>query len=261
MRAMANSNNKKELTVEQKTEALTKLIEFCSQHLSAPQGKRVLNYLRKDRGLSDETIEKFKLGAFPPFADVASTYMGHYAAWKLGVVGLGANGQFVSKFVTHNVIIPIYDTNGLPVAIIGRSLLSEAARQKAGLAKYINSYFKKTANLFGLNLAKTSARQSNELILVEGNFDVITAHQNGIQNIAGVSNAHISKSQISLASRYASNIRLGLDRDEAGQLGCKKALASFGNLNGISLSALSWPEDVKDLDELFKKGYTVRDLK
>lgn len=247
--------SKQEISEEIKIESLTKIVNLCHANLFTDNGEQVLHYLTKERGLSEETIRTFQLGAFPRYADVAANAAGAYTAWKCGVTRFNKDGAIVSKFSTHKIIIPVRNSDGDVIAIMGRSMLSKAHLDQLGLPKYTNSYYKKTNNLFGLSLAKEEIRKTGEVFLVEGNLDVIAAWQHGMHNVVATSSANLSRTQVVLASRYAKQINVLFDADEAGQLGTSRALDKYGNLEGVSIHAASLPEGPKDLDEYFTHGY------
>lgn len=248
------------ITSQDRIKAIDTLVELCHGHLLSPDGKQVLNYLMDSRKLTRKTIDHFKLGMFPRYADVAAKAIGSFTAWKLGIVGFSAEGEIVSKFQQNNIIIPIHDQYGQGHAIIARSMMSEAERQKTDLPKYINSHYKKSSNLFGLHHAVDRARETGELFLVEGNLDVITAFQHGLYNVAGVSNSSLGRNQICLSARYARRIRLLLDGDAAGQAGTARALELYGKIPGVEIVAGKLPKDCKDLDEFFLKGHRIEEL-
>lgn len=252
---------KKEIPYEDQVQVFKKVVDFCHMHLFDPNSKQVHSYLKDKRGLSDKIIQKFKLGAFPRYADVIANNVGAFSAWQCGLVGFNSDGATISKFNTHNVIIPIYDQCNNPIAIMGRTLLSKKEQELRGLPKYINSPFRKSKSLFGLNFSKDVIRNKNEIILVEGNFDVITAHQNGLENVAAISSAALSKYQVALAARYAENIALMLDNDKAGKAGTERAFKLYKDYEGINLNKVPLPNDVKDIDDFFASGNTVQDLR
>jgi DNA primase len=243
-----------EIPYDKKVDCLNETIDLCQKYLFAPEGEQVLSYLRETRKLSDKTIACFKLGAFPRYPDIVATRAGSFSAWKCGIVGFNSDGTLVSKFSTHQVIIPIYNQYQDPVALMGRSMFSSEKLKELRLPKYINSSYKKSNNLYGLNLAKDVIRERNEVILVEGNFDVITAFQHGLKNVVCTSKASVSKMQLSLAARYSKNIRILFDNDNAGQEGTKRALDQYKQISGIELNTINLPNHVKDIDELFLKG-------
>jgi DNA primase len=154
------------------------------------------------------------------------------------------------------LIIPIADSYGAPIAIMGRTTLSQELCKQHDFPKYYNTHYPKTRSLFGLNHAIPTALRTGEIILVEGNLDVITAHQYGLRNVAAISSSNISAHQISLAARYADRIFLALDGDEAGQAGMQRALDKYGSSArqlGVELIPIYF-KDGKDLDEALRAG-------
>jgi len=90
------------------------------------------------------------------------------------------------------------------------------------------------------------------VICVEGQFDCITAHINGIDNVVAVGSASLSRYHLFQLRRYTNNIVLMLDNDEAGRLGKDKAKKKFGKYANIV--SISLPNGYKDIDELLKKA-------
>ena len=242
---------KKEITYVERVKVFEKVVDFCHTHLFDPSQGRVLSYLRDERSLSLQTIKKFKLGLFPRFPDVIANMVGGFDAWKCGLIGFNPEGEMLSRFLTHDVIIPIFDQRNNPIAIMGRTLLSNDEQKERGLPKYTNSPFKKSRSLFGLNLAKDEIRKKDEVVLVEGNFDVITSFQNGMKNVVGVSSTSLSKQQVSLVSRYTQNLSILLDNDTAGRDGTSRALKLYKDYKDVALKVLKLPSGMKDLDDYF----------
>lgn len=252
---------KSELSHSAQAEALSKFIDFCHEHLFDPHSEQVLSYLMNERKLSLETIKQFKLGAFPRYADVIATNLGSFTAWKCGLTRFNSDGAVVSKFSTHKVIIPIHDQRNTSIAIMGRSMLSPEQLKELGLPKYTNTPYKKSKSLFGLNLGRDVIRRKDEVLIVEGNFDVITAHQYGLKNVVAISNANLSKYQMILASRYAKNITLVLDTDNAGKEGTDRAMKLYGQINDINLGSINLPDSVKDIDDFLQTGQQLKDIR
>jgi len=247
--------NKREISESDKIEALTKITNLCHANLFTNDGRQVLHYLKEVRGLTEETIRAFKLGAFPSYADVAGNAAGTYTSWKCGVIGFNKEGEVVSKFSTHKIIIPVCNADNQVIAIMGRSMLSKEQLDAQGLPKYTNSYYKKTSNLFGLGLMKDDIRKLDEVYLVEGNLDVITAWQYGMRNVVATSSANLSRMQLLIAGRYAKNVRILFDADEAGQKGTSRALDRYQDSKDLVVSEANLPTGPKDLDEFFINGY------
>jgi DNA primase len=241
---------KTELTPEQRTEALDKVIQLCHANLFSGNSK-VLNYLR-DRGIYDATSRVFNLGAFPRDPNVLVRFVGKDVLFKLRMISVNKETrEIVSKFNTHELIIPIYDVHGKAVALMGRCLLSPEAMEAEGLPKYTNTSFKKSKCLFGLNLTKDFIRAKKKCFVVEGNFDVITAYQNGMKNVAASSGTFLSKHQFLLLARYVDDVRILFDNDDAGKEASSKILKKY-NYDAVKIKAARLPSNVKDLDEYFQ---------
>lgn len=237
------------------TEAIETTVEFCN--LGIWQDAEVLSYCR-ERGLSDVIIREWRLGAFPEDPNqlyALNTRINNSRYSTHSVLRL-SEGFFESNFLKNRLIIPIADSYGAPIAIMGRTTLSQELCKQHDFPKYYNTHYPKTRSLFGLNHAIPTALRTGEIILVEGNLDVITAHQYGLRNVAAISSSNISAHQISLAARYADRIFLALDGDEAGQAGMQRALDKYGSSArqlGVELIPMYF-KDGKDLDEALRAG-------
>lgn len=237
------------------TEALETTIKVCN--LGIWQDAEVLSYCRS-RGLSDSIIREWQLGAFPEDPNQLynlSTQINNPRYSSYSILRL-TDGYFESSFLKNRLIIPVEDTYGTPIAIMGRAVVSSEECKKYDFPKYYNTHYPKTRSLFGLGRALPTVMRTREIILVEGNLDVITAHQYGIRNVVATSSSNISTHQISLAARYADRIFLALDGDEAGQAGIQRAVekhASAARQLGVELIPMHF-QDGKDLDEALRAG-------
>ena len=95
-------------------------------------------------------------------------------------------------------------------------------------AKYINTpqtaLYDKSKILYGLNFAKMEIKKRNETVLVEGNTDVIAAHQAGFGNTVAVSGTALTEEQVKILKRYGENINMGFDMDAAGQAAARRSI-------------------------------------
>ena len=159
-------------------------------------------------------------------------------------------------FEDHPLIMPFKDVYGKPVALVGRSLLSDEERRSKKLSKYKNTkeskHFKKGHLLFGLYENKKAILDQNMVYIVEGQFDVIKAMEKGFNNIVALGNSFMTAYQFSVISRYTNNIFLLLDNDEAGEKGRKRIVDMFGKLANIQNFYI--PESYKDIDEYLTKS-------
>lgn len=213
----------------------------------------------KDRGLTDDTIRKFGLGFAPDSFNALTDYLMKlgYTKDELVYANLARRSQKNPNNIYDNfrnrVMFPIIDVKGNVIAFGGRVMDDSKP-------KYLNTsdtlVYKKSMGVFALNLAKKSGKDS--LILCEGYMDVIALHQAGFTNaVAGLGTA-LTSEQAQLLSRYASEILISYDADEAGQKAAARALTIFKNTNAkIKILRLSGG---KDPDEIIK-NYGVEKMK
>jgi DNA primase len=190
---------------------------------TANQAQPARDYLAK-RGLSEETINEWRIGYSPDSWDDLVNFLGSrgFSPNEIFAAGLSTKKEGTSRFYNRfrgRIMFPITDANGDVVAFTARVSPEKEATEKMG--KYINSpqtsLYDKGKLLFGLNRAKQAIRQENAVVLVEGQMDVITAHQHGFKNVIATSGTALTEDQIEVIKRYTKNIYLALDADSAGQ--------------------------------------------
>ena len=226
--------------------------QFYHNYLMSPQGKWALDYLL-GRGLAISTIKHFGLGAAPESWDSLINHLkgkGYSIADMIqaNVVGKSQKGTYYDRF-RKRVMFPIINIRGKVIGFSGRAMPGE---DKMG-GKYVNTsdtpVYKKSENLFGMNFAKNFCDE--QIILVEGNMDVISLHQAGFQNTVAALGTSFTEEQASLLSRYTKEIVLCLDADSAGQKAMKRAGEILKN-TGLSVRVITVP-DGKDPDDYIKK--------
>jgi len=229
------------------------LTDICHELLY--QNEALMYYLKVSRGMTDETIKTYKLGAFPE--RIADLYLKHgMDPVELREKGILWNAD-QSQFQFYPLVIPVCDVNGNTIAIGARTLLSDKKRKKLGIPKYRNSVYKKTSYLYGLDRAMGAIREADKVFVVEGYFDTKMAHQKGILNVVATSGTIFSERQMIILSRYTSNICLLFDNDEPGRVSSRKAIDVRGDVEGINLTHDFTPRGYKDLDEYLRKGGNI----
>ena len=226
--------------------------KFFHNYLMSDDGKWARDYLL-NRGLSLKTIKHFGLGAAPDSWDSLIKHLKNKGfslsqMYTANVVGKSQRGSYYDRF-RKRVMFPIINIRGNVVAFSGRAMPED--EKKGG--KYVNTadtpVFKKSENLFGINFAKNYC--SEQLILVEGNLDVISLHQAGFCNVVAPLGTAFTNEQANLISRYTKEIVLMLDADAAGQKAIRRASGILEN-SGISVRVVVIP-DGKDPDEFIRK--------
>ncbi len=225
---------------------------FYNSFMSRPEGKWAYDYY-VSRGLTPATIRSFGLGAAPDSWDALLRHLkglGYTEEEMLqaNVVTKNKNGGYLDRF-RNRAMFPIINVRGNIIGFSGRR-----RGENKEEAKYINTsdtpVYKKSQNLFGLNLAKSYCSES--LILVEGNLDVISLHQAGFKNVVCPLGTAFTSEQAMLITRYTEEVIICFDSDEAGQTAIMKAIDIFAK-TGIKVKITLLP-DGKDPDEFLKKN-------
>lgn len=209
-----------------------------------------LSYFR-ERGLRDDIIRKFQLGYSPergnPLAKAlqekgfSEEFIVNNVDTKIGVgvVGKSEDGRLYDRF-RDRVIFPIFTVSGKPVAFAGRIL-----KKKDNVGKYVNSpdsiIYSKTNELYGLFQAKQSISRLDMCYLVEGQMDVISMHQSGIENVVASGGTALTIPQIRAIKRFTSNITVLYDGDSAGIHAALRGIDMFLK-EGFNVKVVLLPE-------------------
>lgn len=227
--------------------------KFFHTHLMSDGGKWALSYLL-GRGLTLKTIKQFGLGAAPDSWDSLINHLKEKGftineMLTANVIGKSQRGSFYDRF-RKRVMFPIINIRGNVVGFSGRAMPGD---DKAG-GKYVNTsdtpVYKKSENLFGINYAKNNCAE--QMILVEGNMDVISLHQAGFSNAVAPLGTAFTPEQVNLIARYTKEIVLMLDADAAGQKAIRRASQLLEN-SGLNVKVVVIP-DGKDPDEFIKNN-------
>ena len=189
-------------------------------------GEPALAYLR-DRGFTDETIEKHQLGWAPAGWDTLTRQLAtkrQVNPAELLEVGLASprqRGGGVYDRFRERVIFPIRDQNGHAVGLGGRILGKEGEGGVDRGPKYLNSpatpLFDKSRTLYLIDRAKSAIRKTGQAVIVEGYTDALMAHQAGFDNVVASLGTALTPQQVALVTRYAKRIALAYDVDAAGE--------------------------------------------
>lgn len=221
---------------------------FFNNYMMSDEGKVGLQYFL-NRGLDLKLIKRFGLGYAPDAWDGLLNHLKNEGysisdIYDAGLIKKNKNGGYFDNF-RNRVMTPIIDVRGNVIAFGGRVLDDSKP-------KYINTsdtlVYKKTNELFGLNLAKDSG--SETLILCEGYMDVIALHQAGFTNAVAGCGTALTAEQVRLISRYTKEVILAYDADEAGQKALNKAIELFLQTD-VKIKVPSFSGG-KDPDEIIK---------
>lgn len=230
--------------------------QFAECLNKSPAGQVARRYLL-DRGISEESIERFKLGFSPDswqwLLDRArGTPFTPEVLEACDLVGLSerTSGRF-DRF-RGRVIFPIHDLQGRPIALGGRVLPGDDSP-----AKYLNSretrLFTKSENLYALDLARDTVVRERAIVVVEGYTDVVLAHQCGMANVVAVLGTAINSRHLRILRRFADTIYLVLDGDTAGQRRTNEVLELFV-AEQMDLRIMTLPEGLDPADFFLQRG-------
>jgi len=197
----------------------------------------ICNKYLKERNLTKETIERFKLGFSYNSDSSLYEYLKNKSfteeeLLKSNIVKLDKSKKFRDYFY-RRLIFPIMNIQGKVIGFGGRAL-------DKSMPKYINSpesdIFKKRYLLYNLNLAKNSARKKNNLLICEGYMDVISLNQNGISSVVAPLGTALTEDQLNLSWIYSSKPTIMFDGDSAGiRAAYKSAIMSLPLLSAKKL--------------------------
>jgi DNA primase len=226
--------------------------------LHSSLGNSARNYLAS-RGINREVSNTFNLGFVPRnTSQIVSTIMKKgFKDSFLEETGLFRRSDKGLRFLFYDrVIFPIFNHKNECVGFGGRAL------EKDAKPKYINTpetvVYKKRSTLYGLHTAKAVINEKKKVYIVEGYMDVIGCFRNGLKNVVATCGTALTPEHIKLISRYAEEVVLLMDADEAGIKGIERALEAAANVERIQTRALLLPDGM-DPDDFFSR-YSLDDF-
>ncbi len=211
--------------------------------LCSPEGGAVQAYLDK-RQIRRSIAVRFGMGASPDRWDGLLTAMtrrgyGKEELLAAGLVVNGKNGRLYDKF-RNRLMLPVIDTRG-DVVGFGSRVIDNSEPKYMNTTETIT--YSKRRILYGLNLAKKTKRPN--IILCEGNLDVVTLHQAGFDNAVASMGTALTVEQTRLLSRFTKELVLCYDNDNAGQLATQRALELLNN-SEFTVKVLKLPNRLVD---------------
>lgn len=224
--------------------------------ITHPAGKKALEYLINERGITMDLINTFMIGFAPTSGEALSNYLlekKKQIREDLMEAGISIvrRGR-VADFFINRIMFPLIEHRGDVIGFSGRIFDTSSP----DVPKYINTrdtiVYHKGTHFFGLNLAKESIKKEAKALIVEGEFDVIACFKHGIRNAIAIKGTALTDQQASLLKRFTSNVALCLDQDNAGQIAVKRSTPVLEK-KGLNTSVVIVPSG-KDADEALKNG-------
>ncbi len=217
-----------------------------------PAGKNAREYLEK-RGVTQKVIETFRIGFSPSSDHALVDYLikkKKYTKEDVVEAGLTFYGRSgLVDFFRGRLMFPLIDHRDNVVGFAGRVLTGDVP------SKYINTretlVYHKGEHVFGLNVTKDAIRREKQVILVEGEFDVLSCFEHGVGNVVAVKGTALTEQQVNLLGRFVSKITFCFDGDKAGQDAIKRSLPIVEK-KGLTPTVIVIPSG-KDPDDALKE--------
>jgi len=228
--------------------------QFFEKQIESKTGEAVKEYLL-GRGINKESLKKWRIGYSPDTWGGLSDFLisKGYKKEEVEKAGLVIKSETGDNFYDRfrgRIIFPIFDLNSQVVGFSGRIFKSEDT------AKYVNTpstlLYDKSRILYGLDKAKVEIRKKDFCILVEGNTDVIMAHQADSGNAVATSGTALTTSQLKILKRYSDNLFIAFDMDIAGETATKRGI-DLAQIQGFNLKVVRLPSG-KDPAEIISKN-------
>lgn len=248
------SSYRKEKATDQETflEINEKAMHFFHHVLmQRPEGEVGRKYLKK-RGIDQKIWETFKLGYALETWDSLATFLNKgniplQLAKQLGLIAPREKGGFFDCF-RGRIIFPIFNLNGRTIGFGGRAIAG-------GTPKYLNSsdsmIYKKSSSLFGLPITRNSIAKEDQVLIVEGYFDLLSLFQAGICPVVSPLGTALTGVHIQTLKRFTSRFYVVFDADEAGDKAALRSLEMFLN-EGLSPRVVILPSG-SDPDEFIQQ--------
>lgn len=227
--------------------------EYVLHELSAGEPGRALLARRQ---VGEQVARRFGLGYAPGGSSLAS-FLRKRGRSIPDALAAGLVRRDGHDYFGHRLVVPIRDERGQTLAFTGRTVLAEEVR------KYVNSpesaAYVKGRVLFGLELARQEIEARGHAVLMEGQFDVIVAHQFGVGNAVASSGTALTAEQLQLLRRFTDEVILVFDNDRAGVSAAEKAI-ELAQGRQLRTRVARIAGEAKDPDEFFRSGGLWEDL-
>lgn len=231
------------------------LEEATKYFFNTREANSAVNEYIENRGVKMQTVHAWRIGYAKDEwralkAHLIEKGFTEEQIFKAGLIKHADGGKESYDVFRDRIMFPIMDPSGRVVAFSGRTMKTEA-----GIPKYVNSpeteLFQKSEILYGYDKAKNGIRQYECSLIVEGQFDIVLAHQAGYTNTVAVSGTALTKHHIMLLLRLSHRVVLALDADRAGISAIKRSSLPM-LLHGMDVKVAHMPEGMDPADVIRK---------
>ena len=225
--------------------------DYFIENLDKTNSTKPKQYLNS-RKINENEIQKFKLGFAENDEKVFYKFCNDNQIDKQVLKSLGLLSEKQNLLFRDRIMFPITNFRNEVIAYGGRALNDYGP-------KYLNSaesqIYKKNRTLFFTENFLKSVKNNNEIIIVEGYFDVLAFNLLGYSNVASPSGTALTIQQLEQLSKYSTNITLAFDNDKAGVSATRRILdLKKSTSRDLNLTCLLLPSEYKDIGEFYEKG-------
>ena len=214
------------------------------------KNQHAMEYVFGKRKLSKKIVTDFRIGYAPTSGDALVQFLTKKGFTKNELSQAGLVNQYGGDLFRGRMMVSLMDGTGQVIGFTGRIIVDD---DKA--PKYLNTpqtlLYDKGRHVFGLSQAKESIRTGDYSVIVEGNLDVISSHQVGINQVVATAGTAMTEHHLRALVRLSSHIRLAFDSDKAGLAATERSIPIAQNV-GVDLTIITLPGGAKDPDELIQ---------
>ncbi len=247
-------DNKQSGEIAKKKRRLIEANELAATYYqqSLLKNQHALEYIFKQRGLSKDIVQEFRIGYAPDDGEAVVRFLSKKGFNKKELAEAGLTNRFGGDIFRSRMTVPLMDASGQVVGFTGRIIKDDPKAPK-----YLNTpqtlVYDKSRHVFGLSQAKEAIRSTDFSVVVEGNLDVVSSHQAGVKNVVASAGTALTEWHLKALGRLSHDVRLSFDADKAGLAATERAIPIAAQVN-VELSIISLPEGVKDPDELIQQN-------
>jgi DNA primase len=239
--------------IAQRKKRLLEVLDLATNYFqqSLIKNPHAVEYVFKKRGLSKDIVQNFRIGYAPDAGDALVQFLTKKGFTRRELDDAGLTNRYGGDLFRGRMTVPLMDGSGQVIGFTGRILADEP-----NAPKYLNTpetlLYNKGRHVFGLSQAKEAIRSSDYTVIVEGNLDVVSSHQAGINQVVATAGTAMTESHLKALVRLSPNAKLAFDGDAAGLAATERAIP-IAQAVGVDLTIISLPGDVKDPDELIQQ--------
>ncbi len=214
------------------------------------RNQHAIEYVFKTRRLSKRVVQDFQIGYAPDTGMALTNTLIKRGFNKKEIADAGLSNRYGGDMFRGRMMVPLMDGTGQVIGFTGRII-----GDVPNAPKYLNTpqtlIYDKSRHIFALSQAKEAIRNSEYVVVVEGNLDVVSSHQAGVRQTVATAGTAMTEPHLRALKRLTGDVRLAYDGDKAGVAATERAIAIAAQV-GVDLTIVSLPEGAKDPDELIQ---------